>query len=156
MTNLGKIILGLAVLAIVISGYFYFFWSPSQIPVTPNVAPAPAPSPAPEPTPAPAPKSGVAPKAGPVVTVEMIPDAFSPQTLTIAVGTTVRFVNKDKVARWPASGNHPIHDICPGFDSKQSIKPGGSYSFTFTVAKQCPMHDHLNPAIRGIILVNPK
>ncbi|MFY9462350.1 MAG: hypothetical protein WAP51_04070, partial [Candidatus Sungiibacteriota bacterium] len=90
------------------------------------------------------------------VTIEMLPDVFSPQTLTIAVGTTVRFVNKDKVDRWPASGFHPTHQICPGFDSKGSMKPGASYRFTFTEAKQCPMHDHLNPAIRGTIVVNPK
>lgn len=155
MTNLGRIILGVAALAIAISGYLYFAWSPSPVPVTYNAAPAPAPASAPKPA-ASTPKSSVTKPAGPVVTVEMVPDAFSPQTLAIALGTTVRFVNKDKVARWPASGLHPVHDICPGFDSKQSIKPGGSYSFTFTVAKQCPMHDHLNPAIRGIIVVNPK
>ena len=157
MTNLAKAILGLVVLTVAVSGYFYFFWTPSQVEPVSAPAPAPASAPAPAPAPTGAPKTGGSSQpAANAVTVEMVPDAFSPQTLTITAGTKIRFVNKDKVDRWPASGFHPTHQICPGFDSKQSIKPGGSYSFTFTEAKQCPMHDHLNPAIRGTIVVNPK
>lgn len=155
MTNLAKAILGLAILTVIVSGYFYFFWTPSQIEPVLTPPPAQAPSPAPAPTSAPKTGGSTQPAAN-EVTIEMLPDVFSPQTLTIAVGTTVRFVNKDKVDRWPASGFHPTHQICPGFDSKGSMKPGASYRFTFTEAKQCPMHDHLNPAIRGTIVVNPK
>lgn len=87
------------------------------------------------------------------VEVDMTDVGFSPATLTIKTGTTVKFVNKSSHDYWPASGPHPIHTTCPGFDSKGAVKPGDSYSFTFTVAKVCPMHDHLNPSVHGSITV---
>lgn len=86
-----------------------------------------------------------------VVTVEMIPSGFSPSQLTIKAGTKVRFINKDSVTRWPASGAHPTHLICSGFDAKEGIAPGESYEFTFQEAKTCPMHDHLNSSLKGSI-----
>ena len=88
-----------------------------------------------------------------VVVIEMTSDGFSPPASTIKAGTTVKFVNKDTVPRWPASGMHPTHQLCPGFDSRNGIAPGESYVFTFNEAKTCPMHDHLNPRMRGSITV---
>lgn len=88
-----------------------------------------------------------------LVVVEMTPDGFNPPALDIKAGTTVKFVNKDTVPRWPASGMHPTHQLCPGFDSLKGIAPGESYSFKFTEAKTCPMHDHLYPKLRGSITV---
>jgi hypothetical protein len=69
------------------------------------------------------------------------------------VGTSVLFINKDASPRWPASGIHPTHQSCPGFDSLRGLQPGQSYSFTFTEKKTCPMHDHLNPQVRGSIII---
>ncbi|MDO8560759.1 MAG: hypothetical protein Q7R91_00920 [bacterium] len=157
MTNLGKVILGIAILVIVASAYFYFRLWTSQPEQTFNPSATSSPSTENTPAPSPSTKTTITPKpATNEITVEMLPNSFIPQTLVITIDTTVKFVNKDKVARWPASGFHPVHDICPGFDAKQSMKPGATYSFTFTVAKQCPYHDHLNPGIRGTIIVNPK
>lgn len=99
-----------------------------------------------------APPSASGESSGEVV-VEMTANGFNPPASSIKAGTTVKFINKDTVPRWPASGMHPTHQVCPGFDSKKSIAPGESYSFTFTEAKNCPMHDHLNPATRGAITV---
>ncbi|MBI2099042.1 hypothetical protein HYT45_01345 [Candidatus Uhrbacteria bacterium] len=92
-------------------------------------------------------------KTGNEVMVEMTANGFNPPAFDIQVGTTVKFVNKDTVAHWPASGVHPTHQLCPGFDALKPIPPGESYSFTFTVAKTCPMHDHLNPGTRGSITI---
>lgn len=89
-------------------------------------------------------------------TVEITKEGFLPNDLTISVGTTVLFVNKDSVPHWPASGVHPTHEICKGFDALAPVASGGSYSHTFKEAKVCPMHDHINPSIKGKITVVEK
>ena len=85
--------------------------------------------------------------------VEMNASGFSPPAFTIKAWDTVKFVNKDARDRWPASGMHPTHQLCPGFDSLKPMKTGEEYSFTFTEKKECPMHDHLIPSLRGKITV---
>lgn len=88
--------------------------------------------------------------------VEITKDGFLPADLTISVGTTVIFINKDTVPHWPASGVHPTHEICKGFDALAPVASGGTYSHTFNEVKVCPMHDHLNPSIKGKIMVVEK
>jgi plastocyanin len=83
----------------------------------------------------------------------MTANGFSPADLAIKVGDTVMFKNDDTRDHWPASDPHPIHNICPGFDALGGVPPGGNYSYTFTVAKQCPFHDHLMPRTKGSITV---
>ena len=87
------------------------------------------------------------------VVIEFTSGGFSPATVTVSRGTTVRFVNRDSVMHWPASGVHPAHQVCPGFDALRGLANGEAYEFTFGASKTCPMHDHLNPATRGSIVV---
>ena len=75
--------------------------------------------------------------------------------LTIRVGDEVQFINNSSTMRWPASGPHPTHTICPGFDSLRGLKTGESYSYTFLEAKTCPWHDHLKPSLNGQIVISP-
>lgn len=96
---------------------------------------------------------GTSSSAGGIETVEMTIQGFVPATLEIPVGTTVVFVNKDTEMHWPASGVHPTHQICAGFDSLKGVESGKSYSYTFTTAKTCPYHDHMNPGLKGTIVV---
>ena len=125
--------------------------SPAKTPAAPTPTPTPVSTPAAAPTPPPTPApSAVTPQEK---VVEMTAQGFSPSTLTIPVGTTVRFINRDSIGHWPASGVHPAHQVCPGFDALRSLQPGQSYSFTFTSAKVCPMHDHLSPGMQGTIRV---
>lgn len=95
-------------------------------------------------------------KAGKKWTVEMNQSGFSPASLEIEVGDTVEFVNKDSAPHWPASGIHPTHLLCPGFDSLKGMNQNETYSFMFNVAKDCPMHDHLDAKLRGMISVKEK
>lgn len=88
--------------------------------------------------------------------VAITKEGVSPQNLTIKAGDTVRFTNNDSVLHWPASGVHPSHQICSGFDALRSLEQGGTYSFTFEEPKECPFHDHLNPGssnLKGKITV---
>ncbi len=81
--------------------------------------------------------------------------AVSPTSLNIKVGDSVTFINNDDRSHWPASGVHPAHQICKGFDALEGLNEGDTYSFTFNEAKTCPFHDHLNPSINGQITVSP-
>ncbi|MBI2063061.1 MAG: hypothetical protein HYT61_02360 [Candidatus Yanofskybacteria bacterium] len=79
----------------------------------------------------------------------------TPNTINIKVGDTIKFINDNSIPHWPASGMHPTHQICPGFDALHGINNGESYSFTFNEAKTCPWHDHLKPSVNGQIVINP-
>lgn len=85
--------------------------------------------------------------------VEYLDGTFNPSSLRILVGTKVNFVNKGTKEVWPASGRHPTHEICPGFDSLRGLAAGEVYSYTFPQAAECPFHNHLAPAEKGSIEV---
>ena len=87
--------------------------------------------------------------------------AYSPQTLTIKVGDTVKFVNRSATDMWPASAMHPTHKAYPTtggcigstFDACKDLKPGESWSFKFDIGGSWKYHDHLNPATFGTVVV---
>lgn len=88
--------------------------------------------------------------AGPAVrgathTVDIAGFAFSPATLTIAVGDTVTWTNShNEVHTATASGG--------AFDSG-SLNPGQSFSFTFTTAGSFPYACNFHPEMTGTITV---
>lgn len=88
-----------------------------------------------------------------VVTVTITGDGFSPASVTIKKGTTVKFVNKGSKAHWPASDPHPSHTAYPEFDAKQEIKSGASWTFTFDKVGSWRYHDNLNSGEQGVIIV---
>jgi len=97
--------------------------------------------------------------------IEITQGGFSPQTLTINAGDTVAWINKDTVAHWPASANHPTHEVYPEsggcigskFDACHALANGESFAFTFKEKGEWKYHDHLNcctnPAFFGTIIV---
>jgi len=91
-------------------------------------------------------------QAGNVV-VEMYRDEYKPSQVKIQQGTTITFVNKSDVARWPASDLHPSHGIYPEFDPKRPIAPGEEWNFVFDKVGEWTMHDHLAPYITGRVIV---
>ena len=98
-------------------------------------------------------------------TVEIIESGFSPNVLTIKVGETVTFVNKDSRQHWPASNVHPTHTAYPGsdiekcgaganiFDACNGLAQGETFSFTFDQRGSWEYHDHLNPRLIGTVEV---
>ena len=87
-------------------------------------------------------------------TVEVLSSGFSPKTLEINQGDTVTWVNKRSSSSWPASNNHPTHEIYPEFDAKMGLKTGETYSFTFEKTGSWGYHDHLSSSTTGTIIVN--
>lgn len=86
----------------------------------------------------------------------MTKDGFEPSNIQIRKDETVIFQNKDSRDRWPASNNHPTHDIYKGFDPQKPIKPGESWEFKFEKEGEWQFHDHLYPQIKGTVSVGQK
>lgn len=78
---------------------------------------------------------------------------FSPATVTIKAGSTVKFTNNSSQSMWVASDPHPIHNGLAGFDERASVEKGGTYSFTFSKAGTFGYHNHLNPSDTGTVIV---
>lgn len=85
--------------------------------------------------------------------VIMSKNGFEPREVTLKQGATVRFVNKGRVDRWPASNFHPTHDLYPEFDPKKPVKPGESWDFVADKNGVWKFHDHLNPHSGGLLIV---
>lgn len=102
-----------------------------------------------------------------IVTINMADSGFSPAEVTVNAGDTVRLMNQGTRAMWPASGIHPTHELYPGssiqkcgtveanfiFDACRGLNNGESFSFIFNTKGNWPFHDHLNPSIKGKIIV---
>ncbi|MBI2639895.1 MAG: hypothetical protein HYW90_03360 [Candidatus Sungbacteria bacterium] len=86
--------------------------------------------------------------------IMMKDNQFVPGELTINAGDEVVFVNEDVDPHWPASGVHPTHLLCPGFDSRRGIAKGEMYTYVFEAPATCPMHDHSLPGMKGKIIIN--
>ena len=158
--NSKGIIWGIGILIVLVGGYFFYSSESSQQPTaavssenTPQTGQPEFPEASNPPS-----NPNINPSDVPVLApknqeVTMTADGFSPASLTIPSGTTVLFINKDTVGHWPASGVHPTHQVCPGLDALRIVQPDESYSFKFSEAKTCPIHDHLNPSTKGSITV---
>ena len=99
--------------------------------------------------------------------VEITANGFSPRELTISVGDSVAWVNKDAEEHWPASAMHPTHTVYPGsniekcgtseeteiFDACGGILPGESWTFVFNEAGSWGYHDHIINGLFGKIIV---
>ena|SRR5260221_10367986 len=80
-------------------------------------------------------------------------NGFQPHSITIKVGQSVTWTNKDSDELWVASDPHPTHTDYPGFDELKSIPTGDTYSFTFTKVGNWGYHNHLNPSQMGVVVV---
>lgn len=105
----------------------------------------------------------------PDVTVIYSDSGFSPNSVSVTLGTTVIFVNQSSEEMWVASAKHPDHTVysgtslsqhCPdtsktAFDQCSNAGNGGSYSFTFNKAGDWKYHDHIDATKFGSVTVTP-
>jgi plastocyanin len=82
---------------------------------------------------------------GAEVQVIMTNRSYDPQTVTIAVGGTVTWINQDA----------PQHDVVAdnGEFQSQLFDKGQSFSFTFTAAGTYPYHCSIHPGMTGTVVV---
>lgn len=87
--------------------------------------------------------------------VNVTSSGFSPSTLTISAGDTVKWVNQTSSSVHVAPDNHPTHGRYRGIwdDAEQEITNGESYSHTFTTAGTFGYHDHNRSSREGSIIV---
>lgn len=158
----------LVVIAVVLIVGFLFYKSSRA----PEVAPPDTVSPSADvesgdTAPTPAPPAPPSETSGKEHTVAFASDAFTPKTLTIKKGDTVRWVNNSDRDIWPASAIHPKHRVYPGsdidkcgkvpagtiFDACGGVSPDSSWSFEFNEVGEWHYHDHLRSSVTGIIVV---
>lgn len=91
---------------------------------------------------------GVQPTQGSATAaVEISGFAFNPATLTVKVGTTVTWTNKDSAAHTVASD--------AGDWISPSIAQGESFSRTFDTAGTFAYHCSVHPSMKATVVVNP-
>lgn len=105
----------------------------------------------------------------PEVTVAYTDQGFSPKEITVALGTTVNFVNQSSKGMWVASAKHPDHTVysgtslnqhCPdtanaSFDECTAVVSGNSFSFTFNKEGTWKYHNHVDATQFGTVIVTP-
>lgn len=79
--------------------------------------------------------------------------AFTPEEVTINVGQTVSWVNDSEDPFWPASNDHPTHQVYEdgAFDPRRPVMQGKTWSFVFDKAGDWKFHDHLYPVAGGVV-----
>lgn len=82
-------------------------------------------------------------KPGPTIDINNF--AFNPATVTVAVGTTVNWVNND-------SASHTVTSDTGIFESG-SLAKGGTYSFTFANAGTYKYHCSVHSSMKGTVIV---
>lgn len=78
---------------------------------------------------------------------------FTPNTINIKKGTTVKFINEGTDQMWVASSPHPQHTDLPDFDQLKGVGQGVSYEYTFTKVGNWKFHNHLKPSAFGTVIV---
>ena len=140
---MNKIVTALAVLVIVGIGAYYLVFrnngQNSQTSTVPSVSSTETGS-----------NSGTAPfpsaPTSQTVSVDISNFAFNPPTLTVKVGTTVTWTNKDSVTHTVTSDSGTLLD-------SPSIPPGQSFSFTFTSSGTESYHCTIHPMMKGKIVI---
>jgi len=112
--------------------------------ITPSPIPTLSPAPVSTPTPTPETQKQEA-------VINYSDGAFSPASLTVKEGTSVKFKNtSSQSSMWVGSDPHPTHTIHSEFDQ---LKTGDEFSFTFTKKGTWGYHNHLRANARGTITV---
>jgi len=92
-------------------------------------------------------------------TITITASGANPRTVTVPVGSRVRFVNSDTRNHEMSSDPHPEHSDCPEINAVGFLRPGESRETENLVTpRTCGFHDHLNDqsqSLRGQIGVTP-
>lgn len=92
---------------------------------------------------------------------------FSPKSVTVSLGTPVKFINESSGKMWVASAVHPSHteysgtslgQHCPdttnsSFDECASVTAGESFVFIFNKVGTWKYHNHVNSSQTGTVIV---
>jgi len=102
--------------------------------------------------------------------VTLTDTGFTPTTVTIGVGETVRFTNTSSRGMWVGADEHPTHteydgtstrehcangvNITGSFDQCTPIENGASWDYTFEKVGTFGFHNHVGASSVGTVTVN--
>lgn len=90
--------------------------------------------------------AGATPRFAPVVEVRIVGDEFSPATIRVTPGDTVRWVNRDLI-------EHTVrHDSIPGLSSGD-LAPGGEFRWVAGSPGRVRYYCTLHRGMRGEVVV---
>ena len=85
------------------------------------------------------------------MTILIVTNAVCPQTVTVAPGSRVLFVNNDSVEHQMFSNPHPEHTDCPEINQVGDLRPGQQRETgNLNTVRSCGFHDHLNDQVRAL------
>lgn len=107
---------------------------------------------------------------GPAFAVITLTDnGFSPSSVSVARGETVRFINDSSRGMWVASNEHPTHTEYDGtstrehcangantgtsFDQCASVSKGDFWDYTFLKSGTFSFHNHVGASTTGTVVV---
>lgn len=90
------------------------------------------------------------PSPADVISIES--NRFIPTSTTVSVGDSITFTNNDTTAHQISSDPHPTHTIYPPLNL-ELLNTGESGNVAFTKKGIFGYHDHLNPSIKGQVVV---
>ncbi len=162
MSTTGWAVTIVAMILILVGGWWYFRQSPVPAPAAPDMAAAPEGVGADAMDGAPA--STTERITGP--TVHYTAAGFEPKEVTIEAGQKVTFVNDTSSRMWVASDEHPTHTGFDGSDREthcsgaytgptpfDQCQSGSTYTFVFTEAGTFPFHNHAASEHSGVVTV---
>lgn len=102
--------------------------------------------------------------ASTTVTVILTDGGFSPKSVTIKKGDTVKWVNQSSEDMWVGSAMHPTHTVysgttlkehCPDADGTafDQCAAGDGYTFTFEKVGSWNYHNHKDSSQFGTVIV---
>ncbi|HTK59607.1 MAG TPA: hypothetical protein VL283_00205, partial [Candidatus Baltobacteraceae bacterium] len=89
---------------------------------------------------------------GPTGFVDARAGGFTPNAMTVSIGTKVTWIALDGSQPFVASNPHPTHTDLPGLQSG-TLGMGETFSFTFTQAGAWGYHNHNAPNQTGTVTV---
>ena len=93
--------------------------------------------------------SATEPAAAAAVQINIFNYKFDPASVTVSVGTTVTWTNKDEIPHTVASSDK-------SFQGSAGLDTGDSYSYTFTKPGTYKYYCTLHPFMTGVIVVQAK
>lgn len=105
-------------------------------------------------SPTPKPTISITPSVSPTpsATVILTSSGPSPKTATIKAGNSVKFVNNSGATIEIASDPHPTHTNLSALNLGV-VAPGKSVTVTLTKTGTWGYHNHLQPSVKGTIVV---
>ena len=101
--------------------------------------------------------------------VTLTDSGFSPATITVDAGETVRFVNESSGGMWVGSDDHPTHTDYDGtstrehcadgaanngtFDQCAAVNQGEYWEYTFQRSGTFGFHNHMGASHTGTVIV---